>query len=141
MKKYIFFSIVFIFSINIFGELFSQFADSDKESLKNIIGIWKFSDRNYLYEFTDTFVRKIDGFFYYKYRSSKYPRYDNFIYSIFRSRKTDVSFFCRGNWDKKRGFVHVSSRIRFIGDNKFVVYKKENPRKVYFTAVRVDQTH
>lgn len=139
MKKLIVFFIISVISLYSMGELFSRFADSDKESLKKIIGKWKFSNRNYLYEFTDTYVKKIDGFFYYRYKSSKYPRYENFIYSIFKSKKTKVSFFCRGNWDKKSGFAHVSSRIRFIDNNKFIVYKKDNQREVYFTAVRIVQ--
>ncbi len=139
MKKLIVFFIISAISLYSMGELFSRFADSDKESLKKIIGTWKFSNRNYLYEFTDTYIKKIDGFFYYRYKSSKYPRYDNFIYSIFKSKKTKVSFFCRGNLDKKSGFIHVSSRIRFIDNNKFIVYKKDNQREVYFTAVRIVQ--
>lgn len=122
------------------GEIFSRFAEVNNDYLERIQGKWVFSNRKYLYEFTDIFVRKIDGFKYYKYKSSKYPRYDNFLYSIFKSKKTGVSFFCRGNWDKQRGFIHVSSRIRFIGKNKFVVFSKDDLNEIYFTAKRYFQT-
>jgi len=138
-RKLIFLLIIlFIFPLTYYGELFSNFADVNTDYLKRIRGKWVFSDRRYAYEFTDIFVRKIDGFRYYKYKSTKYPRYENFIYSIFKSRKTGISFFCRGNWDEKRGFMHVSSRIRFIGDNKFIVFSKDNMNEIYFTAKRID---
>jgi len=130
--------VLFLFPVSYFGELFSQFADADTNYLKKIKGKWVFSDRRYMYEFTDIFVRKIDGFRYYKYSSTKYPGYENFIYAIFKSRKTGVSFFCRGNWDKKRGFLHVSSRIRFVGNDKFIVYSKDNMNEIYFTAKRIN---
>ena len=122
------------------SEIFSNFADPDKDYMERIKGNWIFSDRPYVYEFTDVFVRKIDGFMYFKYKSTKYPRYDLFIYSIFKSRKTGISFFCRGNWDEKRGFIHVSSRIRFIGKDKFLVYSKDDINEIYFTAKRYVQT-
>lgn len=121
------------------GEIFSKFADENKDYLERIKGEWVFNNRKYLYEFTDVFVRKIDGNRYYKYKSSKYPRYNNFLFSIFKSRKTGVSFFCRGNWDKKRGFIHTSSRIRFIGRDKFIVFSKNDMNEIYFTAKRYVQ--
>ncbi len=123
---------------NNYGEIFGKFADINKDYMNRIKGKWIFSDRNYIYEFTDTFVRKIDGFLYYRYKSSKYPRYSNFIYAIFKSKKTGVSYFCRGNWNKNRGFIHVSSRIRFIGEDKFIVYSKDDNREIYFTAKRIE---
>lgn len=122
------------------GEIFSRFADHDKDYFKRIQGKWLFSNRRFVYEFTDIFVRKIDGFRYYKYKSTKYPKYDNFLYAVFKSKKTGISFFCRGNWDKKRGFLHVSSRIRFIGKDKFIVFSKDDMNEIYFTAKRIDQT-
>ena len=122
------------------GEIFSRFADQNKDYFERIQGKWIFSNRRFVYEFTDVFVRKIDGFRYYKYKSTKYPKYDNFLYAIFKSKKTGISFFCRGNWDKKRGFIHVSSRIRFIGGDKFIVFSKDDMNEIYFTAKRIDQT-
>lgn len=118
------------------GEIFSRFADPNDDYMERIKGEWVFSNRKYLYEFTDIFVRKIDGMKYYKYKSSKYPKYDNFLFAIFKSRKTGVSFFCRGNWDKKRGFLHTTSRIRFIGRDKFIVFSKDDMNEIYFTAKR-----
>ena len=132
--------ILMFFIPNIFqGEIFSKFADPNEDYMKRIKGEWVFSNRKYLYEFTDIFVRKIDGFRYYKYKSSKYPRYDNFLFAIFKSRKTGISFFCRGNWDKERGYIHTSSRIRFIGRDKFIVFSKDDMNEIYFTAKRYVQ--
>ncbi|MEN8221932.1 MAG: hypothetical protein ABFR36_01625 [Acidobacteriota bacterium] len=138
-KLIILFILVFILPNIFHGEIFSRFADPNKDYLERIKGEWVFSNRKYLYEFTDVFVRKIDGFRYYKYKSSKHPGYDNFLFAIFKSRKTGVSFFTRGNWDKKRGFIHTSSRIRFIGKDKFMVFSKDNMNEIYFTAKRYVQ--
>jgi len=140
-KMILFLAGLFILPLFFQGEIFSRFADANKDYMNRIHGAWVFSNRNYVYEFTNVFVRKIDGFRYYKYKSSKYPRYDNFLYAIFKSRKTGVSFFCRGNWDEKRGFVHVSSRIRFIGKNKFIVFRKDDSNEIYFTAKKYVQIH
>ena len=140
MGKRILFPIVFLLLLPLLyhGEIFSRFADVNKDYFERISGKWVFSNRKFIYEFTDIFVRKIDGFRYYKYKSSKYPRYDNFLYAIFKSRKSGISFFCRGNWDKKRGFIHVSSRIRFIGKDKFIIFSKDDINEIYFTAKRID---
>lgn len=142
MRKRILILIVFlIFLPSMYqGEIFSRFADVNKDYLERIRGKWVFSNRKFVFEFTDIFVRKIDGFRYFKYKSSKYPRYDNFLYAIFKSRKSGISFFCRGNWDKKRGFIHVSSRIRFIGKDKFIVFSKDDINEIYFTAKRFYET-
>ncbi len=140
MKKSV---IIVLFTVQLitalsFGEVFTKFAEVNKDYEDRIIGKWIFSNRSYVYEFTNIFVRKIDGFHYFKYKSSKYPGYEGFLYAIFKSKKTSISFFCRGNWDKKRGLVHVSSRIRFIGKDKFVVFSKNNINEIYFTAKRID---
>ncbi len=142
MKKKILLLSSFLFLIPLMyqGEIFSRFADANKDYHERIKGKWVFSNRQFVYEFTDIFVRKIDGFRYYKYKSTKYPRYDNFLYAIFKSKKSGISFFCRGNWDKKRGFIHVSSRIRFIGRDKFIVFSKDDINEIYFTAKRIVQT-
>ena len=130
---------IFVFNTRIeaLGKSFSTFAVADTEKMKLVIGKWKISDRPYLYEYTDDFVRRIDGFAYYRYKISQYPRDNNNIYAIFKSKKTGKSYFCRGNWHSKWGFRYSSSRIVFKGKDKFIVYTKANPRKIYFVAKRI----
>jgi hypothetical protein len=118
---------------------FSSFAVKDVEKMKLIIGKWRISDRPYMYEYTNDFARRIDGFAYYKYKISQYPGNENNIYAIFKSKKTGKSYFCRGNWHRKWGFRYSASRIVFKGKDKFIVYSKDNSRKIYFSAKRVQK--
>jgi hypothetical protein len=118
---------------------FSSFAVEDIEKMKLIIGKWRISDRSYMYEYTNDFARRIDGFAYYRYKISQYPGNENNIYAIFKSKKTGKSYFCRGNWHRKWGFRYSASRIVFKGKDKFIVYSKNNSRKTYFSAERVQE--
>lgn len=139
MKRFgaIFFLTVTFGTFFLYSEIFINFAVPDTNYMKKIEGKWTFSESRYLYEFTKTFSRKIDGLPYYLYKSSKYLNYYSLIYAIFKSKKTGISFFCRGNWSRRRGFQYSVSRIVFKGNDKFVVYSKDNPKEVYFIAKRV----
>ena len=132
---------IFLYNVRLeaLEKSFSSFAVEDSEKMELIIGKWKISDRPYLYEYTDDFVRRIDGFAYYRYKISQYPQNNNNIYAIFKSKKTSKSYFCRGNWHWKWGFQYSASRIVFKGKDKFIVYSKENPRKIYFVAERIKE--
>jgi len=130
---------VFDSQIQALEKSFSSFAVVDVEKMKLIIGKWRMSDRPYLYEYTDDFARRIDGFTYYRYKISQFPRNENNIYAIFKSKKTGKSYFCRGNWHRKWGFRYSASRIVFKGKDKFIVYSKDNPRKIYFIAERMQK--
>jgi hypothetical protein len=135
---FVFISIfVFKTGIEALGESFSTFAVPDTEKMKLIIGKWKISDRPYLYEYTNDFVSRIDGFAYYRYKISQFPHNENNIYAIFKSKKTGKAYFCRGNWHRKWGFRYSASRIIFKGKDKFIVYTRANPRKIYFVAKRI----
>lgn len=139
MKKTIIFIIILIGSSYIVSESFSTFAVADIEKMKVIIGKWIISERNAMYEYTNEFARRIDGFAYYRYKISKFPGNVKLIYAIFKSKKTSKSYFCRGNWHWKWGFQYSASRIVFKGKDKFIVYSKENPRKIYFVAERIKE--
>ncbi len=139
------FASIFIL-ISVFGaqiqaleKAFSSFALADIEKMKLIIGQWRMSDRFYVYEYTDDFVRRIDGFPYYRYKISQFPRNENNIYAIFKSKKTGKSYFCRGNWHRKWGFRYSASRIVFKGKDKFIVYSQDNPREIFFVAERIQK--
>jgi hypothetical protein len=130
---------VLIFAIPLFGtESFSTFAEIDSKMMSLIKGKWHHTGRSYLYEYTGEFMSRIDGFAYYRYKVSQYPRM-NFIYAVFKSKKTGKSYFCRGRLDSKYGFQHSSSRIEFRGKDRFIVYSKDDADEVYFIAERVKQ--
>lgn len=121
----------------LFGiESFSTFAVQDKEKMELIKGKWKLTGRPYLYEYTDDYMRRIDGFAYYRYKVSQFPR-RHYLYSIFKSKKTGKLYFCRGRWDNKYGFQYSSSRMVFKGKDLFIVYSKDDPDEVFFIAERV----
>lgn len=117
-------------------ESFRTFAVKDTDKMELIKGKWKLTDRPYLYEYTDNYMRRIDGFAYYLYKVSQYPR-RVYLYAIFKSKKTGKSYFCRGRWDSKFGFQYSSSRIVFKGKDLFVVFSKDDPTDVFFIAERV----
>jgi hypothetical protein len=115
---------------------FSTFAEVDTEMMKLIIGKWTISDRPYIYEYTDEFMRRIDGFQYFKYTISQF-RDNNNMYAVFKSKKTGKSYFCRGKWHNKYGFQYSASRIEFKGKDQFTVYAKDTPGEIFFVADRV----
>jgi hypothetical protein len=119
-------------------EAFSTFAEADTEMMKLIIGKWSISDRPYIYEYTDEFMRRIDGFQYFKYTISQF-RDKNNMYAIFKSKKNGKSYFCRGKWHNKYGFQYSASRIVFKGKDKFIVYSKDNPGEIFFMAERITE--
>lgn len=130
---------VLIFAGRMFGiESFSTFADVDTEMMSLIKGKWQLTGRPYLYEYTGDYMTRIDGFAYYRYRVSQFPR-ANFMYAVFKSKKTGKSYFCRGRWDSKYGFQHSSSRIEFKGKDRFIVYSKNDDGDVFFIAERLKE--
>ncbi len=139
MNKKIFRILIFLFLIRLTlsPEIFVKFAKPDKDYMARVQGKWIFSGSRYLIEFTNSFSRKIDGLSYYLYKNSKYPKNFDFIYAIFKSKKTGISYFCRGVWSKRMGFRYSVSRIKFRGRDKFFVYSKNDPNRIYFTAKRV----
>lgn len=123
----------------VFGiESFSTFAVKDTDKMELIKGKWKLTGRPYLYEYTDDYMRRIDGFAYYRYKVSQFPR-KVYLYAVFKSKKTGKSYFCRGRWDSKYGFQYSSSRIVFKGKDLFVVYTKDDPTDVFFVAERIEE--
>lgn len=118
-------------------QAFSTFAEADTEMMKLIIGKWSISDRPYIYEYTDEFMRRIDGFQYFKFTISQFR--DNNMYALFKSKKNGKSYFCRGKWHNKYGFQYSASRIVFKGKDKFIVYSKDNPREIFFVAERIKE--
>lgn len=123
--------------MEVWGEKsFSTFAVQDEEKMKLMIGTWIFTGRPYAYEFTDEFVRRVDGFPYFRYKVSQYPR-NTYLYSVFKSKMTGKLYFCRGKWDSRYGFQYSSSRIEFRGKDLFIVYSKDEPGEVYFIADRI----
>lgn len=137
MKKIGILIFILCFSAQVWGNSFSTFAELDEENMKRIVGKWKFSDRIYLYEYTDDYMTRIDGFPYYQYKISQYPRSSNYIYAIFKSKKTGKSYFCRGHYSHKTGFRHSASRIVFESEDKFVVYTEDDPHVIFFIAERI----
>lgn len=132
-------ALVLIFTSRLLGiESFSTFAEIDTEMMSLIKGKWQHTGRPYLYEYTGEYMTRIDGFAYYRYRVSQYPR-ANFMYAVFKSKKTGKSYFCRGRWDNKYGFQYSSSRIEFRGNDRFIVYTKNDAEEVYFIAERVKE--
>ena len=130
---------VLILAGPLFGiESFSTFAEVDSEMMSLIKGKWQHTGRSYLYEYTDEFMTRIDGFAYYKYSVSQYPKI-KYMYAIFKSKKTGKSYFCRGRWDNKYGFQYSSSRIEFRGKDRFIVYTRDDAEEVYFIAERVKE--
>ncbi len=119
-------------------ESFSTFAVKDTEKMELIKGKWKLTGRLYLYEYTDSYMRRIDGFAYYRYNVSQFPR-RTYLYAVFKSKKTGKSYFCRGRWDGNYGFQYSSSRIEFKGKDLFIVYTKDDPNDVFFIAERVKE--
>lgn len=117
-------------------QAFSTFTEADTEMAKLIIGKWSISDRPYIYEYTNEYMRRIDGFPYFKYTISQF-RDNNNMYAVFKSKKNGKSFFCRGKWHSKYGFQYSASRIEFKGKDKFIVYSKDNPREIFFVAERI----
>ncbi len=128
-----------IAGIHVLGQqAFSTFAEVDTELMKLIIGKWSISDRPYIYEYTDEFMRRIDGFQYFKFTISQF-RDNNNMYAVFKSKKTGKSYFCRGKWHSKYGFQYSTSCIVFKGKDKFIVYSKDNPRELFFVAERIKE--
>ncbi len=118
-------------------EAFSSFAEVDTDMMKLILGKWSHSGRSYIYQYTDEYVRRIDGFQYFKYSISQFR--DNNMYAIFKSKKTGKSYFCRGKWHSKYGFQYSASRIEFKGQDRFIVYCKDNSNEIFFIADRIKE--
>ncbi|HLP60745.1 MAG TPA: hypothetical protein VK186_18015 [Candidatus Deferrimicrobium sp.] len=119
-------------------ESFSTFAEVDTEMMKQIIGRWTQSGRPYIYEYTDEYMRRIDGFQYFKYSISQF-RDNNNMYAVFKSKTTGISYFCRGKWHSRYGFQYSASRIVFKGKDRFIVYSKDKPGEIFFVADRVKE--
>ncbi|MDQ1351932.1 MAG: hypothetical protein QG657_2238 [Acidobacteriota bacterium] len=117
-------------------QAFSTFAEADTEMMKLILGKWSISDRPYIYEYTNEFMRRIDGFQYFKFTISQFRDNKN-MYAIFKSKKNGKSYFCRGKWHNKYGFQYSASRIVFQGKDKFIVYSKDNTQEIFFVAERI----
>ena len=142
VRKSLCFGLMVLFLLTcgrVFGiESFSTFAVKDTDKMELIKGKWKLTGRPYLYEYTGDYMRRIDGFAYYRYKVSQFPR-RVYLYAVFKSKKTGKSYFCRGRWDNKYGFQYSSSRIEFKGKDLFIVYTKDDPNDVYFVAERVTE--
>jgi hypothetical protein len=140
MKKMFFMSLLFTaFSINVFSSAIkplSRIGPVDAKALELIKGQWVIGDTRFIHHYTGGFAVRIDGLKYYHYKrlhsKSRFPH----IYTIVKSKKTGRYYFARGSYEKGR-FYGTTSRIVFKGKNRFIVYSKTDPKKIYFKAVRV----
>lgn len=112
-----------------------EVGDVHEPSIKLIRGQWIVGDSQFLFEFTNQPVKKIYGLKYYSYQTLPRSRSRIFIFTIIKSKKTGRLYFARGKL-QDGGFVGSVSRLRFIGKNKLIVYKKDKHNEVYFTAKR-----
>ena len=115
--------------------LLYEIGDVHEPSIKFIKGQWIAEGSQFLFEFTNQPVKKIYGLKYYLYRTLPRSRSRIFIFTIIKSKKTGRLYFARGKY-QDGGFVCSVSKIMFIGKNKMIVYEKDNPKEIYFTAKR-----
>lgn len=128
--------LLYFISIPLTGELLLEIGDVHETSLKLIKGQWQILETGAIFDFTDRPARKLFGLEYYYYHTSRNFRNKIYLFTIVKSNKTGRLYFARGEY--RNGHFHSStSRIRFRGKNRFLVYSKDDYRQVLFEAVRI----
>lgn len=122
-----------------FGQEFYQIAEPDEFKAKLILGRWSINNGEAVFKYTDDYVCRVEGFKFYRYTTSRQPRGKTFIYTVLISRKNKKSYLSRGLWKDGRAYGFTTSLCYFMGDDKFVVMKKNRPREVFFEAVRLNE--
>ncbi len=139
ISKARFISIVLIAIISFtwpgFAPMLDEVGPVDKVSIKKIKGKWLVNGSNYLFDFSDKPTNKIFGLQYYHYRTLPESKYRQFIFTIVKAKKNGALYFARGKY-QQGGFVGTVSKMAFKGNNKIIVFEKNNSRKVYFIATR-----
>ena len=138
MKNWIYTLIVFILAVSVHSESFMEIAESDQETAKLIIGTWQIQESEYIFQFTNQFVRKLYGFNFYHYKTSQKPLSREYLYTILTVKKYKRSYLCRGIYRNGRPVGFSTSVIQFIGKDWFKVYSQRNPREIYFEGFRID---
>lgn len=109
-----------------------------ENGLHLIKGEWRVCETGHIFSFTDKFARRLFGLKYFYYYTSVNPKSKIFLFTIVKSKKTGRLYFARGEYKYRDGaFYSSTSRIRFRGKNRLVVYSKENHKKILFEADRI----
>jgi len=116
----------------------SQIGEVDFEAVEKIKGQWLIQESRFILQFTDHFAGMVDGLKYFHYkRLGTNPHYP-YIYTIVKSKESGNYFFARGYYQDKR-LYGSTSKIELKKD-QIIVYSEQNPLKVYFKALRVEET-
>jgi hypothetical protein len=123
------------------GELY-EVAEPDDVRARLILGRWAISNGEAVFEYTDDYVCRVEGFKFYRYTTSRQPKSKTFIYTVLKSRKKKKKqryYFCRGLWKEGRAYGFTTSIYYFLTDDRFVVMSKHDSHEVYFTATRLKE--
>ena len=116
----------------------SQIGEVDLEAVEKIKGQWLIQESRFILQFTDRFAGMVDGLKYFHYkRLGTSPRYP-YIYTIVKSKKSGNYFFARGYYQDKRIYGNTSKIV--LKKDQIIVYSETNPQKIYFKALRVEET-
>lgn len=115
-----------------------EIGNEYEPGLNLLKGEWRVCETGQIFSFTDTFARRLYGLKYFYYYTSVNPKSKIFLFTIVKSNKTGRLYFARGEYKYRSGdFYSSTSRIRFRGKNRLVVYSKDNYRQVLFEADRI----
>ncbi len=115
----------------------SRMGEVDLKAVEKIKGQWLIQESSFILQFTDHFAGMVDGLKYFHYkRVGTSPRYP-YIYTIVKSKKSGNYFFARGYYQDKR-LYGSTSKIELKKD-QIIVYRENNPQKIYFKALRVEE--
>jgi hypothetical protein len=116
----------------------SQMGEVDLNAVEKIKGQWLIQESRFVLQFTDRFAGMVDGLRYYHYkRVGTNPR-NPYIYTIVKSKKSGNYFFARGYYQDKRLYGSTSKIV--LKKHQIIVYSEKNPQKIYFKALRVEET-
>ena len=116
----------------------SQIGEVDLDAVEKIKGQWLLQESRFILRFTDRFAGMVDGLKYFHYKRMGTNPSHPYIYTIVKSKKSGNYFFARGYYQDKR-LYGSTSKIVFKKD-QIIVYSEKNPRKIYFKALRVEET-
>ncbi|MCK4763644.1 MAG: hypothetical protein KAW12_15695 [Candidatus Aminicenantes bacterium] len=128
--------LLFLVSVPLTGKMLIELGNEHEASLKMLKGEWFIRENGYVLKFSDRYARKLFGIKYYFYSPTRNPKNKVYLFTVVKSKKTGRLYFARGQY-RNGEFYSSTSRIRFRGKNRIVVYSRDNDREPLYEAVRV----